>query len=214
MTTSIHPLLLKLQNFHAEIDDLLSFDAENQKNFSTSSSSSGNSLRKRQLYMLTETVFFTAYRTYEMFMRDVFLSYCTGCTTRAGTAIVSYLKPKDERHAEELIKSSMPFLEWTHPDKIIARAEIYLQNGDPVKLPYTANKLILSDMKKIRNHIAHNSLESLDSYRKVIQRHFSILPLTIPSPGEFLLEVDKKNSKQYLLLNYLEFLKTISTDLT
>ena len=201
------------QNFTDEIDNLIQFDSENQKLFSARTVETAVGLRKRQLQMLTESIFFSAYRAYESFLRDIFLCYCLAEMTKSGQQVVSYLIPKDKTHAEQLIKSAMPFLDWTSPDTVIARSEIYLQDGFPVKLAYTANKQTLSDLKILRNHIAHNSNESLQNYLKVIKRHYTTVPLSIPTPGHFLLLSEKKNPNKYKLLTYLVFLKDIAIEL-
>jgi hypothetical protein len=204
-----------LRELNEEIDRLLRFDADNQKNFSTpTGSAKKRSISKRQLHMLTESIYFSAFRAYENFLRDVFLLYCLEKKPRSGAKVSSYLKPKSFDHAELLIQSSMQVLDWNNPDQIIERAELYLDQGFPVKLPYTVNRGILQDMRTIRNHIAHNSAKSLRSYKNVLLKHYGVVPLIIPQPGEFLLQPDSANPGKYKLLIYLEFLKQISTDLT
>lgn len=129
--------------------------------------------------------------------------------------VKSYLKPKDFAHAELLIKSSMPFLDWTKPDDVIARAELYLENGHPIKLPYTTNLQKLKGFKKLRNHIAHNSLESEFQFEKLVSNYYSgIKPLILPSPGQYLMLSSKSKKGNYLLLDFFDIVKKISIDLT
>lgn len=208
-------LSASLGDFQAEINRLLRFDSDNQRRFSLSAGSRPrNGLTKRQLHFLTESVFLTAYREFEGFIQDIFLLYTLEKTPKTGSTVRSFLKPRDFAHAGELIKSSMPFLEWTNPDSVIERAELYLLDGFPIKLPYTTSKETLSDLKTIRNHIAHNSNESTAKYTRVLRKHYGTIPLKVPSPGEFLLVNDKKDPSKYKLVVYLEFLKQLSTDLT
>ncbi len=198
-----------LNEFHAEIDRLLQFDAANQANFSTN-----GTLSKRQLQILTESIFFTAFRAYENFIRDVFLLYCQEKTPPSGIRIKSYLKPINFAHAEQLIKSSMRFLDRNNPEDLINRAELYLKDGYPIKIPYSANIEILRDMKFVRNHIAHNSEESLMKYKNVLKKHFGVVPLNIPQPGDFLLLQHRTKTTKYYLVVYLEFFRQLSIDLT
>lgn len=214
MTTPIITITQALQKFIEEIDNLINFDEENQRNFSSTIEGSAGRIRKRQLHLLTEAIFFSAHRAYEHFVRDIFLLYCMQEKPKSGSDVISYLKAKDTLHAEQLIKSSLPFLDWTSPDIVISRSETYLENGFPVKLPYAAKKQTLIDLKHLRNHIAHNSSESLQGYIKVLRRHYTVVPLTIPKAGEFLLVSEKKNRKRYKLLTYLIFFKDIAKDLT
>jgi hypothetical protein len=196
-------------SFVREIERLKKFDFSNHKKFTK------KELTKSQIEFLVESVFFAAYRSYEGFLREIFLLYCMEKQSTKKPKVKSYLKPKDFEHAEQLIKSSMHFLDWTKPDNVIERAEIYLQNdGHPVKLPYTTNKLQLREFKKIRNHIAHNSIESQNDYESVVRNYFGILPLTIPTPGQYLMLTSKKKAVNYVLLDFFELMKKISLDLT
>ena len=199
-----------LRDFIASLDRYIKFDTENQIAFS--SGTSGNKISKQQLHFLTESIFFSTFREYENFIRDIFLLYTLEKPHSSGIAVRSYLKPKDFLHAESLIKSSMPFLDWASPDVVIERSEIYLKNGFPLKLPYTSNLSPLRDYKKIRNHISHNSLESLAGYKKVIKNHFGVIPLNMPTPGEFLL-MHKRRSTKYIIQEFFELVRQLANEL-
>jgi hypothetical protein len=197
-----------LKDFHKELKRLEIFDSQNQKNFLK-----GN-LSKQQLHLLTEAIFFAAFRAYEGFIRDIFLLYCMEKKPRTGKRVKSYLSPKSFNHAENLIQSSMPFLDWVSPDTVIERAELYLEEGFPVKLPYTTNLLALRTFRRIRNHIAHNSSASLEEFKKVLKDHYGTIPMNIPKPGEFLLVSEKRDRNKYKLLTFLELMRTLSHHLT
>jgi hypothetical protein len=200
-----------LKDFLTEIHRLEEFDSENQIKFTTSLKK--RSLSLRQMHLLTEHIFFVAFRSYEGFIRDLFLLYCLEKDHSSRKKVVSYLRPIDFIHGETLIQSSMPFLDWTSPDVVIGRAETYLKNGFPIKLPYQTNLQPLRDFKHIRNHIAHNSKESLEDFKKVVKRHYGTMPLVIPSPGEFLLVTDRANPKKYKLLVFFELMRKIAQQL-
>ena len=124
------------------------------------------------------------------------------------------MKPKSFNHAEKLIKSSMRYLDWTNPDDVIKRADLYLKDGFPIKYPYTTHRELLLDFKRIRNHIAHDSAESLDGYKAALRQHFGTIPLRIPPPGEFLLLTDRYDPTKYKLLVFFDLMKSLSNDLT
>ncbi len=196
-------------SFIKEIERLKKFDFANHIKFAK------KELTKSQIELLVESIFFASYRGYEGFLREIFLLYCLEKQSKRKPKVKSYLKPKDFVHAEQLVKSSMPFLDWTKPDNIIARSEIYLQNdGHPIKLPYIVNKQQLMDFKKIRNHIAHNSIESENGYESVVRSYFGVTPLKIPTPGQYLMLTSKKKATNYNLLDFFELMKKISLDLT
>ena len=203
-----------LNDFHAELTYLERFDAENQANFSAlHGASTSQRLSKRQLHLLTESIFFAAFRAYENFVRDIFLLYCLEKRPQSRKKVHSYLRPKSFQHAEELLQSSMPFLDWVSPDTIIARADLYLKDGFPVKLPYTTKLNSLSDFKRIRNHIAHQSPQSVQAYKKVLRKHYAVVPVTVPSPGEFLLITDRSDPSKYILLTFFQLMRNLSNDL-
>ena len=204
-----------VRDFHRELDRLERFDAKSQARFSAHPGiPPSNRLFKHQLHFLTEAVFFRAFRAYESFVRDVFLLYCLGKRPRSGARVASFLNPRSFLHAEELVQSSMRFLDWTNPDIVIKRAELYLRDGFPIKLPYTVYRETLSDFRRIRNHIAHDSKESLAGYQTVLRRHYGTIPLKVPPPGEFLLVMDKKDPTKYKLLVFFDLMRTLSVDLT
>jgi len=203
------------RDFHAELNRLRRFDAVNQERFSPYSGvPQPGRLTRHQLHFLTEAVFFRAFRAYESFVRDVFLLYCLEKRPRSGARVRSSLNPRSFLHAEELIQSSRPFLDWTSPDTVIERAELYLKDGFPIKLPYTTHRETLRDFKKIRNHIAHDSKESLKRYKLVLRKHYRTIPLSIPPPGEFLLVRDRVNPRKYKLLIFFDLMIRLSDDLT
>lgn len=196
------------KDFQTELNRLERFDANNQERFISTS------ITKRQLHFLTESIFFRTFRAYESFIRDIFLLYCLEKKPRSGIKVVSYLNPQNFSHAKELIKSSMRFLDWNNPDIVIERSEVYLKDGFPIKIPYTTNREILLDLHRIRNHIAHTSQESLNSYKIVLRKYYGAVPLVIPDPGEFLLNSDKIHPSKYILQVYFDTLKLISNDLS
>jgi hypothetical protein len=209
MAANVQDVATLLLSFRNELGTLRKFDSQNQSAFSSSKSSN---LTANQLHLLVETVFFRAYRTYEHYIRDVFLLYCTGHSSKSGKAVTSFLNPRDVEHAEQLMKSSMPFVEWGSPDEVIKRAELYLDQGFPIKAPYTSRVAVLRDYKHIRNHIAHSSTESLTNYRKVLGRYFGAPPLPLPEPGELLLKPDKTRKTKYLLQTYFDTLESLAVD--
>lgn len=215
MPTSRRRISAVYNDFFNEIRRLEHYDTENQAKFSASVAAVGPvKLSKRQLFMLTEAIFFTGYRAYENFLRDIFLLYCMEKKPKSAQVVNSFLDPRDFNHAEMLIQSSMPFLDWSSPSIVINRAELYLAQGFPIKLPISTNQDLLTDYKRLRNHIAHNSKESLDEYKKTIRKHLSTIPLIIPSPGEFLLISERRMPHKYKLLTFFDLMKKLANDIT
>jgi hypothetical protein len=108
----------------------------------------------------------------------------------------------------------MRFLDWSSPDILLERSETYLKDGYPIKTAITTNLERLRELKKVRNHIAHMSKESLDDFKKVVKMHYATLPLRIPRPGEFLLLPSRRISGNYYLLEYMKIIEDVATSVT
>ncbi len=116
------------------------------------------------------------------------------------TIAKSYLNPKNYKHSRDLLLSSMPFIDWTNPETVMQRAEIYLKDGEPIKSILSGAKRDLLDMKILRNHIAHNSAESNRQYEKMLRRIYGVAPLNTMTPGKHLIQI-KTGSVHYLNYN-------------
>lgn len=200
-----------LSELQSQLQSLRKLDALNQRQF-TGETRRRSGLSKAQLHVLTEAIFFAAFRTYEQFIRNVFVLYCCGVQPNRRRLVRPYLKPKTMEHAEDLLQSSMPFLDWSNPDTLIERAATYLDDGFPVKDVISAHLESLRDCKRIRNHIAHMSKESQVEFLKVVRRHYGTIPLRVPRPGEFLL-LSRSGSKSYYLSDYLTLIDNVARQL-
>ena len=180
------------RDFERELNTLLRLDRHNQ---------SRTELNKKQLILLTEGVFLAAFRAFENFLEESFLLYTLEKQGLSGRKPRSFLKPRSYNHSRELVRSSMPFLDWANPETVIQRAETYLQNGGPIKTVLAGAKHDLLDMKILRNQIAHNSSESRSQYKKMLRRIYGTIPLSIPPPGWHLLK--QKTSRVHYLYYYI-----------
>lgn len=211
MTKTRRKLSAVKKDFLKELARIERYDSQIQERFSASSPR----LTKHQLHLITEALFFRLFRVYEGSVRDIFILYCQEKKPSTGKNVTSFINPRNFVHAEEIIKSNYRYLQWANPDDIIKRAELYLKDGFPLKQPFANNRQLLHTFRIIRNHIAHDSEESMNQYMKVIRNHFGGNPLKLPSPGEFLLLIKPSSpTNTYYLLNYIHFFKTFIKDIT
>lgn len=208
MKTTPAKCVIELQS---QLRSLRMLDSLNQRQFTTRVGRKSD-LTKAQFHVLTESIFFAAFRAYEQFIQNIFVLYCCGSQPSRRRLVRPYLKPKTLKHAIELLQSSMPFLDWRSPDSLINRAETYLEGGYPIKDVIAANLESLRDLKRIRNHIAHMSAESHAEYLKAVKRHYGTVPLKVPRPGEFLL-LTPRGSASYHLSDYLQLIERVATQL-
>jgi hypothetical protein len=201
-------------HFRSEIASFISLDEDNQDRYSSPATGATTGISSDQMHLLSEGVLFSAFRAYENFINELFLYYCIGEPAICGDVPASYLNTSSVEKAYELVKSSQPFLDWASPDNVIKRSETYLDDGFRIKSAYASNITTYRELHKLRNHIAHNSKESLKAYEKVLSQNLPTLPVTIPSVGEYLLLEDRINKPDHYLLRYLNFFDRMAVILT
>jgi len=190
-----------LVDLERELSSLERMDQKNQRELAS---------RKPQLILLTEGVFFRAFRAYENYLEDAFLLYLLEKPTLSGAVSSSYLKPRNFLHARELLLSGKRFLDWTTPEVVMDRAETFLQNGGTVRNSIASVRQDLKDMKVVRNHIAHNSMESERAFISMLRRVRGTSPIGRISPGEHLLDgVTGVTPSTYHLSNYITVIRDV-----
>lgn len=194
-------------SFQQELNKLKKFSAQNISSFTSGGLSQG------QIDLLIEAAFFNTFRHYENFIREAFLLCCLEKVVKR-PKITSYIKAKNFEHSEKLIKSTSQFLDWAHPDKLVSRAELYLENGHPFKAIINTHKTSLLSFKRLRNHIAHDSIESLSDYKKVLIAYHATLPISIPSVGSHLLLPSLINPAQTLLDDFFDVVIDVAKHLS
>ncbi len=204
-----------LRDFRQELKRLRSLDKYSQSRLASSSGRpEKDSLSKKQLHLIAEGIFLSAYRAHENFTEEIFLLYCMGKLSPSGLkARKSYLLPKTYQHAEEMIKSSQPFLDWSSPDLVLKRSELYLRDGYPIKQVYVSNMQILRKLKSLRNHVVHNSRQSKTQFIKILRADIKTIPTKIPTPGEFILMNDPNNTGNCFLHTYLDAFENLAKKL-
>lgn len=195
-----------LRDFQREINRLIRFNRINQERFLS------GQLNQAQIDLLVESVFFNSYRHYENFIRESFLLCCLGKVSKR-PKVRSFLNAKSFEHSEYLIKGTKPFLDWANPEELIRRAETFLENGYPFKLIIAAYSTQLKVYKKLRNHVAHDSIESLNHFKGILSVYFGYLPLAIPTVGSFLMQASLNNAGNNLLDDFFKTLGDITTKL-
>lgn len=155
--------------------------------------------------MLLETVLMRAFRAFENLLEDAFLSYVAGEPDLSGAPVRSYLVPRDRSHARRIIGSeSGRFLDWADEHVVRERARTYLHPDSPIYTGLAAGSREIQWARRIRNHIAHNSVESREQYRKVVIAMLSVEPLELPGAGELLYMVPTRGAaRRRVVLQFL-----------
>lgn len=158
------------------------------------------------IYSMFELSFLKIYLSWESFIGRVFILFMVGEKTDKGYAPKRYIKPKDEKHAYDIIKSGKRFPEWLNIEFIREKSELFFENGEPFKTVLYSNVTIreaLQSMNILRNKIVHVSQEAKERYKSLLRNEFGFAS-NMP-PGEFLSRTRDKKPK----ISYIEYYKNI-----
>ena len=159
---------------------------------------------------LAEGIFLREFSAYESILERLFLHYVTGGFSLDGRKANTYLSTSDENIARDITRGGSKFLSWSNPERIRDTAKLYIENGWPICDTMNATSQDLRDCERIRNRIAHKSLESLNAFN-VVQRNLlgteRVFSLT---PGQ-LLRIKNGKFKKLYIGHYIEVMsETVS----
>lgn len=161
-----------------------------------------------------EALFLRAFTAYENDLEKLFLHYVTGGLSLDGKAANSYLKVTDEAVARRLTKAGYKFLSWAKPQDIRTTADNYIENGWPISGMMSAKSQDLSDCERVRNRIAHNSLEAQINFNVVQRNLLQTERLFSITPGQFL-RIRNTRLKKLHIGHYLDVInETLDAILT
>lgn len=86
-----------------------------------------------------------------------------------------------------MLQGSQRFLDWADPSTVTKRGELFLHIDASLPVAVTQSWTTIDQMRRVRNHIAHNSVESMNQYQKVVQDILLVTPTPMPRPGDLLL---------------------------
>lgn len=202
--------------FEGELNRLLSLDQRNQNRFRPGRGRpSQDAITRAQLWLLSEGILLQAVRAYEAFIEKAFLLYADGGSSRSGKAYRCHISPSGPDHVMQLLKGDRGGpIKWNTPDIIIRRAENYFHRGGPIKRTYVAHASLLTELRHVRNRIAHDNEEAEARFEKIVRTRLGTSPVTPLSPGAFLLATDRANPPNYFLITYLEGLRTVADNIS
>lgn len=150
-----------------------------------------------------EALFLRTFTAYENDIEKLFLHYVTGGASLQGVTANSYLSVTDEALARKLTRAGYKFLSWAKPQEIRTTADTYIEKGWPLSDMMNAKSQDLSDCERVRNRIAHNSLEAMGQFN-VAQRNLlqteRLFPIT---PGQFL-RIRNTRLKKFHIAHYFD----------
>ena len=159
-------------------------------------------------YQIRELVIVQAFMqvctAWEHFLEHSFIHYTLGGTSLRGNKPVCYINPRDETHSDLIIKGNSQYPDWATHSAIIKMAEKIFEDGEPYKSVLQMASSSFTAMKKIRNEIAHNSLNSKNIFDTLVRDTLSAGKVGI-SVAEYL--ISKKRSQPPFYEIYFGYIK-------
>lgn len=184
-----------------ELDSLIQIESQYQTNLST---------HRAALNLSIEYIFLCGYKTWEKFLESVFISQSRYNDPVSGKRPYPFLDPRTEKHAHELIKLEKDYIDWTSPDSVVSRAEILFRNSKIITDPIKSSMQDLRDAKRVRNHIAHESQETLRLFDDLTMKR---LGKKFKTAGNYLLSKPSGNNDHYAIF-YINKFKQLVTEIS
>lgn len=154
--------------------------------------------------MVVKQSFVSVFTEWEHFLENSTIAYALGETSVKGHSLTRYILPRDEEHANQLIKGTSAYPDWSKMEVVIKLTESFFEDGKPYKEALQGFSSKYKEMKKVRNLIVHNSLKSMDEFNSLVRMALRASSVGI-SPTEFLLS--KKNNNPFFYEIYITHLR-------
>jgi hypothetical protein len=141
-----------------------------------------------QIEQIAELCFLRIYLGWEGFLEDSFTRYMCGGRSISGFLPRRFAAPPSLAHARNMLiglGGVRRYTDWTNPGTVIERANLTFKGGKPFATPLSAATQDLTDMRVVRNCIAHRSEEALAKFYALILRRLGVAYKF--RPGRFLL---------------------------
>lgn len=150
--------------------------------------------------MVVKQAFISVFTEWEHFLENSTIAYALGEHSIKGHLPVRYILPKDEEHANQLIKGTSSYPDWSKMEIVIKLEESLFEGGVPYKEALQGFSSKFKEIKKVRNYIVHNSIKSSEEFDSLVRTALRASSVGI-SPTEFLLS--KKNSTPFFYEVYI-----------
>lgn len=150
---------------------------------------------------ITESAFLKMFISWESFLEKSFVLYLTGNLSMDGNAIVKYANPISEAHAHKILIGVMKYVDWSNPEIIKKFANLYFDSGKPYETAISSIQGDLSDLKTIRNSVAHISTTTTRNLDILATRKLS-RPTSRISVYDLILSLDPISTGNTIIKTY------------
>lgn len=136
--------------------------------------------------LVMQAAFIKAFTEFENSLELIFLHYSVGNKSLALFVPDFRLRNCSELQARDIVKSDSRYLDWSSVSVVRERAKRFFSDGEPFLSTHGASADALARAERIRNRIAHNSLEARAPFQEVILHHFKTGRIFDMQPGQLL----------------------------
>ena len=119
--------------------------------------------------------FLSLFMAFEHYLECSFICYMMGQSGINGNRFSVFVNPQSEENAINILKGINRFPDFTNRDTIVKLASNLFSNGGPY-VYLNAINADFADMKSIRNAITHISIESIQSFQRLVRTKLGSLP--------------------------------------
>lgn len=137
--------------------------------------------------LVVKQSFLSVFAEWEHFLEHTVIWYSLGEASIKGKTPTKYLSPLDEEHANQIISGASKYPDWSNLEYVIKTVESLFENGEPYKSALNGFSSTFTEIKKVRNVIAHNSKKSHSEFETLVRNKLNPSYVGI-TPTEFLLQ--------------------------
>ena len=157
--------------------------------------------------MVSEMAYLRAFLAWESFLEESFVLYLWGKRPPVGNPPKRYVSPPTRRLAEQLAAEGKAYADWTVAQKIIERADRFLQDGKPYSPVLKSHRHTLEEMKTIRNAIVHMSTHSQDRFKSLTRRKLGTYPSNLTIGGFLTMTIPHSHPPESFFEYYLAHIR-------
>jgi hypothetical protein len=131
--------------------------------------------------------FLSVYAEWEHFLENSTIWYAMGEPSIKGKTPTKYIYPVDEDHANQIICGASKYPDWSNLEYVLKTENYLFEQGEPYKSALNGFSSVFTEIKKVRNVIAHNSKKSHSEFDTLVRNKLNPSYVGI-RPTEFLLQ--------------------------
>ena len=154
--------------------------------------------------LVIKQAFLSVFTEWEHYLENTTILYLLGQPSKSGGYPEKYVLPRDEEHANKLIRGTATYPDWSKMDTAKELEDALFVSGEPYIKALNGFSSIYKDMQKVRNHIVHNSIKSRENFDTLVRTALSAGKVGINST-EFLVSRKQRTEPRFfeLYINHI-----------